>query len=117
MRRRRKFAFAGDLIGMTSMGPLFDALGLKCLFVENQKATERLMNRLPVRNQSYVRSTPSIVLTMRFFKKIGRKGAQARIDNSTAELRRQWARRAALARWKKPPNKPGELLRKEFEAD
>jgi len=32
---------------------------------------------------------------VRFFKRIGKKGAQARIDNST-----KWARNAAIARWK-----------------
>jgi hypothetical protein len=53
------------------------------------------------RNQSYVRSAPSIVLTARFFKRIGRKGAQARIDNSTKEQRREWEKKAAAARWKK----------------
>jgi hypothetical protein len=47
------------------------------------------------------KSAPSIVLTVRFFQKIGRLGAQARIDNSTAEQRRKWARRAAIARWRK----------------
>jgi hypothetical protein len=88
-------------IGMTSMGPLFGALGMKGLFVENQKATERLMNRLPPRNQSYVRGTPRIILTVRFFKRIGRLGAQARIDNSTKRQRQEWARHAAVARWRK----------------
>ena len=43
----------------------------------------------------------ALVLTVRFFKSIGRKGAQARIDNSTAEQRQKWARNAAIARWKK----------------
>ena len=46
---------------------------------------------------------PSIVLTVRFFQKIGRKGAQARVDNSTAEQRQAWARKAAIARWRKDP--------------
>jgi hypothetical protein len=89
-------------LGMTSFAPILNGLGLKCQFVEDQEATERLKNRLPPRNQSYVRATPSIVLTVRFFQKIGRKGAQARIDNSTAAQRREWARRAAIARWRKP---------------
>jgi hypothetical protein len=41
------------------------------------------------------------VLTVRFFQKIGRKGAQARIDNSTKQQRQEWARKAAIARWRK----------------
>jgi hypothetical protein len=36
-----------------------------------------------------------------FFKKICRKGAQARVDNSTKEQRQEWAKKAAAARWKK----------------
>jgi len=41
---------------------------------------------------------PSIVFTVRFFKRIGKKGAQARIDNSTKQQRQEWARNAAIAR-------------------
>jgi len=47
-----------------------------------------------------VRAAPSIVFTVRFFKRIGRKGAQARIDNSTKQQRQKWARKAAVARWR-----------------
>jgi len=49
-----------------------------------------------------VRGAPSIVLTVRYFKRIGRKGAQARVDNSTKEQRQEWARNAAIARWRGP---------------
>jgi hypothetical protein len=87
-------------LGMTSFAPILNGLGLKCQFIEDQEATERLKNRLPPRNSSYVRGAPSIVLTVRFFKKIGRKGAQARVDNSTKEQRQAWARHAAMARWR-----------------
>ena len=87
-------------LGMTSFAPILNGLGLKCQFVEDQNATERLKNRLPPRNQSYVRGAPSIVLTVRFFRKIGRIGAQARIDNSTKQQRQEWARKAAIARWR-----------------
>ena len=88
-------------LGMTSFAPILNGLGLKCQFVEDQAATKRLRNRLPPRNQSYVRSAPSIILTVRFFKRIGRMGAQARVDNSTKQQRQEWARRAANARWRK----------------
>ena len=87
-------------LGFTSFQPIVSGLGLKCQFVEDQAATERLKKRVPLRNSSYVRSAPSIVLTVRFFQKIGRLGAQARIDNSTKAQRREWARRAAIARWR-----------------
>jgi hypothetical protein len=88
-------------VGMQSLSPLMNALALRCLFVIDEEAERRLKERLPPRNGSYVRGTPSIVLTVRFFKKIGRLGAQARIDNSTRAQRREWARRAAIARWRK----------------
>ncbi|MFZ2078309.1 MAG: hypothetical protein WAV38_16970 [Xanthobacteraceae bacterium] len=89
-------------VGMTSFSPLMNALGLRCLFVEDPEGTERLKSHLPPRNSSFVRSAPSIVLTVRYFKKIGRKGAQARVDNSTKEQRQEWARKAAIARWRGP---------------
>ena len=88
-------------LGMTSLAPVLNGLGLKCQFIEDQEATERLKSRVPPRNGSYVRSAPSIIFTVRFFKKIGRLGAQARVDNSTKAQRQQWARRAAIARWRK----------------
>jgi hypothetical protein len=88
-------------LGMTSFSPVLASLGLRCLFVEDKEATQRLKNRLSPRNESYVRSAPSIVLTVRYFKKIGRKGARARVDNSTKERRRGWAKKAATARWQK----------------
>ena len=86
-------------LGMTSLAPVINGLGLKCQFVEDQEATERLKSRVPIRNGSYVRSAPSIVFTVRFYKRIGRMGAQARVDNSTAEQRQEWAKKAAAARW------------------
>jgi hypothetical protein len=89
-------------LGMTSFGPAVSGLGLRCLFVEDEAATQRLKNRLPPRNGSYVRGgVTHFALTTRFMQKIGRLGAQARIDNSTKQQRQQWARRAAIARWRK----------------
>ena len=89
-------------LGMTSFAPILNGLGLKCQFVENQEATERLKSRVPPCKSSFVRGAPSIVLTVRYFKRIGRKGAQARVDNSTKEQRQEWARKAAIARWRGP---------------
>jgi hypothetical protein len=88
-------------LGMTSFGPVVTALGLRCLFVEDEAATKRLRERVPPRNPAYVRGDAThVVLTFRFMQKIGRLGAQARIDNSTEAQRRKWARRAAIARWR-----------------
>jgi len=88
-------------IAMTSMALVLNGLGLRGQFVEDPRGTEQLKTRVPPRNSSYVRGTPSIILTVRFFQKIGRRGAQARIDNSTKQQRQEWARRAAIARWRK----------------
>jgi hypothetical protein len=88
-------------LGMISFEPVLAGLGLKCLFVIDEEAERRLRERVPPRNSSYVRATPSIVFTVRWFRSIGRKGAQARIDNSTKQQRQEWARRAANARWRK----------------
>jgi len=77
------------------------SLGLRCLLVVDEEAERRPKERLPPRDPSYVRGVPSIVLTVRFFKRIGREGAQARVDNSTAKQRQERARRAAIARWRK----------------
>src|SRR6516164_3011190 len=40
-------------LGMVSLAPVLSGLGLKCQFIEDQAATERLRNRLPPRNGSY----------------------------------------------------------------
>jgi hypothetical protein len=89
-------------LGMCSFSPVLAGLGLRCLFVEDEAATKRLKNRLPPRNGSYVRADAThVVLTFRFMQKIGRLGAQARIDNSTKQQRQEWARTAAIARWRK----------------
>jgi hypothetical protein len=88
-------------LGMQSWQPVLAGLALRCLFVVDEEAERRLKERLPPRNQSYVRVTPSIVFTVRFFQRIGRKGAQARVDNSTKAQRREWARNAAIVRWRK----------------
>ena len=89
-------------LGAISLGPFLGALGVRAWLVEDKAAVARLRGQTTPRNSSYVRSAPSIVLTVRYFKKIGRKGAQARVDNSTKEQRQEWARKAALARWRGP---------------
>jgi len=91
------------LLGMVSFQPVLAGLGLKCQFVEDQAATDRLRERVRLRNGSYVRADAThVVLTFRFMQKIGRLGAQARVDNSTKAQRQEWARQAAIARWRKP---------------
>jgi hypothetical protein len=85
-----------------SMGPLFAGLGLRLLVIEDADATERLKNGLLPRNQAYVRSVAVHGhLTTRFLKKIGRKGGENSRMNLSKRLRKQLARKAALARWGK----------------
>jgi hypothetical protein len=81
-------------IAMMSMGPIFGALGIYCVMFEDAEATARLRARLRPRNNSYSRRSVATYLTLtpRFMQKIGRKGAQARIDNSTKAQRQEWAR-------------------------
>jgi len=87
-------------IGMTSFQPLIASLGLKCQFVVDEEATHRLKERLPPRNQSYVRSVDVHGhLTTRFLQKIGRKGGENSRKYLGKRMVKQLARKAALARW------------------
>jgi len=71
------------------------SLGLRCLLVVDEEAERRPKERLPPRNPSYVRGVPSIVLTVRFFKRIGRLGAQARLGLANRGRRLDAAERQA----------------------
>jgi hypothetical protein len=91
-------------LGMTSFAPVLAGLGLRCLLIEDQEATERLKNRVPPRNPSYVRTMPAsagMILTARMLKRIRRLGGQARMAQLTPKERSALARKAAAARWKK----------------
>jgi hypothetical protein len=46
---------------MVSFAPVLAGLGLRCLFVEDPEGTERLKNRVPPRNGSYVRAAPRML--------------------------------------------------------
>jgi hypothetical protein len=90
-------------VGMLSMGPLLQALGIKCVFLEDPEATQRLKKRLKPRNSNLVRSAVTEVrLTRRFMQKIGRMGAAVRFSKMTPEERSKLARRLNKARWRKP---------------
>jgi hypothetical protein len=90
-------------LGMTSFQPVLAGLGLRLLVIEDPNLTARLKNKLAPRDESYVRGAAThLTLTTRFMQKIGRKGAQARVDNSTKQQRQEWARNAAITRWQKP---------------
>ena len=87
-------------LGMTSFAPVLTGLGLRLLVIEDNAATERLKNKLPPRNQSYVRSVAVHTnLTTRFLRKIGAKGGENSRKYLGKRLVKQLARRAANARW------------------
>ena len=88
-------------IGISSLGVLCSAMGVKLQMVEDPRGTERL-RRLQPRNPSYVRTMPAdagMVLTARMLKRIRRLGGQARMAQLTPEQRSKLARKAAAARW------------------
>ena len=86
-------------IAMTSMGPLFSALAIRCVMIEDPVALARLKSRLKPRNPSYVRSGLRIVLTNRFLQSNGRKGGQARWQQLTPQQRSSIMRTLAQRRW------------------
>ena len=89
-------------LGMTSLQPVLAGLALRVLLVVDREAERRLKERLPPRNESYVRSVAVHGhLTTRFLRKIGRKGGENSRVNLSKRLRKQLARKAALARWGK----------------
>jgi hypothetical protein len=91
-------------LGMISFQPVLAGLGLRLLVVEDAAATARLKSRLKPRNASFVRTMPAaagIVFTARMLKRIRRLGGQARMAQLTPEQRRELARKAAAARWRK----------------
>jgi len=89
-------------LGMTSFAPVLAGLGLRLLVIEDNAATERLKNKLPPRNQSYVRSVAVHTnVTTRFVRKIGAKGGENSRKYLGKRLVKQLARKAAAARWKK----------------
>jgi len=89
-------------LGMTSFAPVLTGLGLRLLVIEDNAATERLKNKLPPRNQSYVRSVAVHTnLTRRFLRKIGAKGGENSRKYLGKRLVKQLARKAAAARWGK----------------
>jgi hypothetical protein len=91
-------------LGMVSWGPLITGLGLRAQFIEDPTATALLRSRVKQSNPSYQRTMPaaaSILFTARMLKRIRRLGGQARMAQLTSKERRELARKAALARWKK----------------
>jgi hypothetical protein len=92
-------------IGMTSLGPLFAALGIRCILIEDPEATERLRKQLKPRNGSFVRATRTVQsITDRKWIRIQKLGRQARWAKMSAAQRSKLARRLNIYRWRKNGN-------------
>jgi hypothetical protein len=86
-------------ISRTSMGPLFGALGIRCIIVEDQAATARLKSRLQPRNNSFSRVTcTSLVITDRKWRQIQKIGRQARWKRLTKTQRSEIMRMVRYGR-------------------
>ena len=91
-------------IGMTSLGPLFDALGIYCIVIENPLTTQRLKNRLTPRNNSYHRTTYTMnSVTNRQWRQIQKLGRAARWKRLTKKQRSQIMRAVSLTRFGRSP--------------
>ena len=81
-----------------SMGPLFTALGVLCVMVEDLVTTARIKKRLRPRNKSYVR-TP-FVYTQKFFQHHGRTGGKTWSQKLTPAQRSEVMCVLAMRRWR-----------------
>jgi len=88
-----------------SFQPILNGLGLKCQFVEDQEATQRLRNRLPPRNGSYARPAQTfVIVTDRKWARIQKLGHQARRavwNTLTPQQRSDMMRALTLKRWRR----------------
>ena len=88
-------------IGMTSLGPLFDALGIYCIVVEDPVATQRLKNRIRPRNNAYMRASYThLAITNRQWSRIQKLGRAARWKRLSRVERKDIMRAIALKRWR-----------------
>jgi len=87
-------------IAMTSMGPLFGALGIYCVVIEDPQATQRLKNRVKPRNNSYYRTSYTMrTVTNRQWRRIQKLGRKARWRKLNKRERAQVMRAVSLARF------------------
>jgi hypothetical protein len=92
-------------IGMLSLGPLFAALGITCVMLEDPAATARLKSRLVPKQSSFVRPTWTyVVVTNRKWARIQKLGSQARAaawNKLSPQQRSEMMRAVVLKRWRK----------------
>jgi hypothetical protein len=86
-------------LGMQSFQPVLSALGLRCLLIEDQHATQRLKNRVVPRNGSYSRTVHTLhTLTDRKWARIQKLGRAARWKKLTKAERSAIMRAVRAAR-------------------
>jgi hypothetical protein len=97
-------------LGMVSMGPVMNALGLRLRAVEDAAATERLKSRVKPNNTSFRRTVYTLhTLTDRKWAEIQKIGRQARWEKLSKQQRSAIMRavragkKVAIARWRKEP--------------
>jgi hypothetical protein len=90
-------------ISMVSMGPLFEALGITCVMVEDPTATARLKRELKPRNNSFARRTALYVTTTtsRQWSRVQKLGRAARWDKLSDEQKSEIMREVRAARERK----------------
>ena len=88
-------------IAMVSMGPIFSALGIRCIVVEDPAATARLKNRIRPRNNALMRASYThLAITNRQWSRIQKLGRAARWKRLSRVERRDIMRAIALKRWR-----------------
>jgi hypothetical protein len=88
-------------IGMLSMGPVLQILGVKLLMIEDPAAMAWADARLGHRERSYVRSAAlQVMLSRRFLQKIGALGGKRSRLDMTPQQARRLARNGGIARAK-----------------
>lgn len=91
-------------IGPQSMGLILPALGCALVLIVDDAAMLQVGSRL-VKRDFPNRAHSAVVhysVSLRFLRKIGRKGGANSRKNLTPQKRRRLARKAANARWHKP---------------
>lgn len=92
-------------LGMTSFGPVISALGLRCIFVEDEEATKRLKTRVPSAKSGLIRPTRSyFTMTDRKWARIAKLGAAARKkqwQKVPKKVRVEMMRELVRKRWRK----------------
>lgn len=97
-------------IGLASMGPVLQTLGIKFLVVEDDEALRKYAHRLTPRRRAKCRAKPSSkplskdpveVFKADYFRMIGAAGGRQRAANLSKRRRRMIAKHAINTRWRK----------------